>query len=110
MRSHGLHDIRLALSLGAGSEMGNFQGIISPIMVPTILFLPHPKLSLQMTSPEKPPRIILPSFRKMKTGKTPARRAQNSTLTGGLHLGESDFWKVCVCRGPCEWQTLYLWK
>lgn len=66
--------MRLALSLGAGyeqlSEMGNLQGIISPTMVPTILILPRPRPSLQMTSPERLPRIILPSFQKMKTGKS----------------------------------------
>ena len=84
-----------------------FTRLMNPLMVPTFI-LPSSSPSLQMTSPERLPRIILPSFEKGKTGKFPARRLGNSTLRRGLHLGESVFWRVCVHRRPREQQTLYL--
>ena len=83
-----------------------FTRLMNPITVPTFI-VPSSSPSLQMTSPERPPRIILPSFEKGKTGKFPARRLGNSTLRGGLRLGESVFWRVCVHRRPREQQTLY---
>lgn len=102
---------RLALLLEVGSkklrETRSLRGIISPALVPTIFTLPRSSSSLQMTSPERPSHIILPSFKKKKTtGKIYARRVQNSTLKGGLCFSESVFWPVYVCRRPREGQTL----
>lgn len=60
-------------------------------MIPVIFIYPNPSTSVQMASPERLPRIILPSLRKenlLKNGKIHARRVENSTLKGGLHIRE----------------------
>lgn len=62
-----------ALPLWVGSEKLRetqaVQDIINPALLLIISTLPRSSSSLQMTSPERPSSIILPSFKKKKKKK-----------------------------------------